>query len=61
MLLDARNMDYTALNEAMRQSDEEIEIVGCLGRRFIGTGSRSKTITIHDIPGNALGAYLNGV
>ena len=60
MLLDARNMDYTALNEAIRQADEEIEIVGCLGQRFIGTGSRSKNITIHGIPGNALGAYLNG-
>ena len=60
MLLDARNMDYTALNEAIRQADEEIEIVGCLGQRFIGTGSRGKNITIHGIPGNALGAYLNG-
>ena len=60
MLLDARNMDYTALNEAIRQADAEIEIVGCLGQRFIGTGSRSKNITIHGIPGNALGAYLNG-
>ena len=60
MLLDARNMDYTALNEAIRQADEEIEIVGCLGQRFIGTGSRGKNIAIHGIPGNALGAYLNG-
>ena len=60
MLLDARNMDYTALNEAIRQADEEIEIVGCLGQRFIGTGSLGKNITIHGIPGNALGAYLNG-
>ena len=60
MLLDARNMDYTALNEAVRQADEEIEIVGCLGQRFIGTGFRGKNITIHGIPGNALGAYLNG-
>ena len=60
MLLDARNMDYTALNEAIRQADEEIEVVNCLGQRFIGTGSRGKNITIHGIPGNALGAYLNG-
>ena len=60
MLLDARNMDYTALNEAIRQADEEIEIVGCLGQRFIGAGFRNKNITIHGIPGNALGAYLNG-
>ena len=60
MLLDARNMDYTTLNEAIRQADEEIEVVDCLGQRFIGAGFRNKTITIHGIPGNALGAYLNG-
>ena len=60
MLLDAKNMDHAALNEAIRQADEEIEVVNCLGQRFIGTGSRGKNITIHGIPGNALGAYLNG-
>ena len=60
MLLDARNMDYTTLNEAIRQADEEIDVVDCLGQRFIGAGFRNKNITIHGIPGNALGAYLNG-
>lgn len=60
MLLDAKNMDYTALNEAIRQADGEIEIVHCLGQRFIGAGAHDKNITIHGIPGNALGAYLNG-
>ena len=60
MLLDARNMDYTTLNEAIRQADEEIEVVDCLGQRFIDAGFRNKNITIHGIPGNALGAYLNG-
>jgi len=60
MLLDARNMDYTALNEAIRKADGEIEIIDCLGQRFIGAGSHDKNITIHGIPGNALGAYLNG-
>lgn len=60
MLLDAKNMDYTALNEAIRQADGEIEIVHCLGQRFIGAGTHDKNITIHGIPGNALGAYLNG-
>ena len=60
MLLDAKNMDYTALNEVIRQADGEIEIVHCLGQRFIGAGAHDKSITIHGIPGNALGAYLNG-
>lgn len=60
MLLDAKNMDYTALNEAIRQANGEIEIIHCLGQRFIGAGAHDKSITIHGIPGNALGAYLNG-
>ena len=60
MLLDARNMEYTALNEAIRNTDSEIEIINCLGQRFIGAGSSNQDIQIHGIPGNALGAYLNG-
>lgn len=60
MLLDAKNMDYAALNEIIRQADGEIEIIHCLGQRFIGAGAHGKNITIHGIPGNALGTYLNG-
>ena len=60
MLLDAKNVDYAALNEMIQQADGEIEIIHCLGQRFIGAGSQDKNITIHGIPGNALGAYLNG-
>lgn len=59
MLLDAKYMDYTQLNNAMAQySDCEIE--NCLGQRFLGAGMSYKQIRIHGIPGNALGAYLNG-
>lgn len=60
MLLNAKNMDQTALNEEIRNAQGEIEIVNCLGQRFIGAGSQDQKITIHGIPGNALGAYLNG-
>lgn len=60
MLLDAKNTDYTALNESIRSADSEIEIINCLGQRFIGAGSAEQDIRIHGIPGNALGAYLNG-
>lgn len=60
MKIDAQQYDYTALNEALRSSNEDLEITGCLGHRFIGAGMSDRKINIHGIPGNALGAYLNG-
>lgn len=53
-------MDYTALNNAIRESLGDVEIQNCLGQRFIGAGASGKKIEIQGIPGNALGAYLNG-
>lgn len=32
----------------------------CMGERYIGCGSVSEQIFINGVPGNALGAYLNG-
>lgn len=60
MLLNAKDLSYTALNNALRSTDEDCRIVDCLGHRFIGAGLDHKTITIEGVPGNALGAYLNG-
>ena len=59
MLLDARDMDYTALNTMLRQAGD-CRIINCLGHRFLGAGMSDKRITISGIPGNALGAYLDG-
>lgn len=59
MLLDARDMDYTALNTMLRQ-ESDCRIINCLGHRFLGAGMSDKRITISGIPGNALGAYLDG-
>lgn len=59
MLLNARDMDYTALNNRIRQSTD-CRIINCLGHRFLGAGMSDKRITISGIPGNALGAYLDG-
>lgn len=59
MLLDAKNMDHTALNEAIRR-DPDCRIENCLGQRFLGAGMSGRRITIRGVPGNALGAYLNG-
>ncbi|MGM9550969.1 MAG: glutamate synthase [Clostridia bacterium] len=60
MTIDAKNVDYKELNEALKSEDDRCEISSCLGQRFIAAGLSDKYITIHGIPGNALGAYLNG-
>ena len=58
--LDASGMDYVNLNRAVRVCHEDVSIQNCLGQRFIGAGAQSGKITIHGVPGNALGAYLDG-
>lgn len=60
MLLDAKGLDHKALNETIRKVQGDCSIVGCCGQRFIAAGMSDKHITIDGIPGNALGAYLNG-
>lgn len=60
IVLNARATDNAALNEKIRNAKEDCEIYGCLGERFIGAGLSDKTLKINGIPGNALGAYLDG-
>lgn len=61
MKIHAENTHFRALNDAVRACpDPEIVIEGCLGQRYIAAGLADKNITIHGVPGNALGAYLNG-
>ena len=60
MKIYANGMHYAALNAAVRQSEENIEIFGCVGQRYLGAGLENKKVVIHGTPGNALGAYLNG-
>ncbi len=62
MTLDAKQygFDYRALNRDIAAGGEAVTVENCLGQRFIGSGQSSKTITLHGIPGNALGAYLDG-
>ncbi len=59
-LIDAKGRDYAALNQALRAGGGECRVTNCLGQRFIGVGLAHKQITVAGIPGNALGAYLNG-
>lgn len=60
MLIDAKGLDYNSLNELIKSSDNDCRIENCLGQRFIADGLGNGNVTINGIPGNALGAYLNG-
>ena len=60
MIIDAKELDYKQLNEALRSTDADCTITNCVGQRFIASGMSDKKITISGVPGNALGAYLNG-
>ena len=56
----AHNMPFRELNRQIKAAEGNVRIDGCCGQRFIGSGLRGKTVTIHGTPGNALGAYLDG-
>ncbi|MFA9381098.1 MAG: glutamate synthase [Acetanaerobacterium sp.] len=57
----AGDLHFELLNRQIRESgDTDIVIEHCLGQRYIGAGLAHKNISIHGIPGNALGAYLDG-
>lgn len=58
-IIDAANLDYRTVNEAIRKTSGDCTIEGCCGQRFIAAGMSGKNITINGVPGNALGAYLN--
>ncbi|MGI6095908.1 MAG: glutamate synthase [Lachnospiraceae bacterium] len=59
-ILDVTNLDHKTLNKSLRQAERDCSIIGCCGQRFIAAGMSDRNITIHGVPGNALGAYLNG-
>ncbi|XOQ45389.1 MAG: Glutamate synthase alpha subunit domain protein [Clostridium sp.] len=58
--INANGMDFRALNEEIQASGSEILLENCMGQRYIAAGMNGKNLTIHGIPGNALGCYLNG-
>ena len=60
MLLNVKNLGYKELNENLRNIEGDCTVTDCCGQRFIAAGMSNKSITIEGIPGNALGAYLNG-
>jgi glutamate synthase domain-containing protein 3 len=56
----ALNLDFKALNEQIKSTDDDVCVDKCYGQRFIGSGAKGKKIVINGTPGNALGAYLDG-
>ncbi len=58
--IDAGGLDFRALNERIRNTAGDAVIENCLGQRFLGAGMGEKKLLIRGVPGNALGAYLNG-
>ncbi len=60
MIVNTKDLDYRAVNEAIRKAGNEITLTGCLGQRFICAGMSDISVTVDGTPGNALGAYLNG-
>ncbi len=60
MNINATGLDYRELNETLRQARGSCTVTDCLGQRFLAAGISDKSVTVSGIPGNALGAYLNG-
>lgn len=65
MKIDAQGLYYRDLNlrirAAVNEGAEKIELVNVNGQYFIGDGiNRPVTITVSGVPGNDLGAFLNG-
>ena len=58
--IDTDGLDFLALGELLRRTEGDVELEGCLGQRFIGAGMGQRRLVIRGVPGNALGAYLNG-
>ena len=58
--IQAKDLEHRALNDQLRVLTGDCVIEDCCGQRFIAAGMADKNIEIHGIPGNALGAYLNG-
>ena len=60
MVVNAAGMEFREINESIRAAGKEVTLTGCLGQRFICAGMSDVTVDIEGVPGNALGAYLNG-
>ena len=60
MIIEAKGLSYRDINDKLRTADKEYTVRDCLGQRFICAGMSDISVTLEGVPGNALGAYLNG-
>ncbi len=60
MNVNANGLEFRAINDAIRKSGKSVTLTDVIGQRFIAAGMSDKTVTVNGVPGNALGAYLNG-
>lgn len=60
MNVNANGLEFRAINDAIRKTGKSVTLTDVIGQRFIAAGMSDKTVTISGVPGNALGAYLNG-
>lgn len=58
--ISAAGKDFRELGALLENAPGQVLLRDCLGQRFIGAGMKSREVRITGIPGNALGAYLNG-
>ena len=59
--LDVKNLRFRQVNEKIEDTgDRDIVLENVCGQRYIGAGSSGRHIVIEGVPGNALGAYLDG-
>ncbi len=61
MKIDAGTLEMRELNDLIKLSpDENIEVTSLMGQRYIAAGSKNKHFSLYGIPGNDLGAFLDG-
>ena len=54
-IIDATNLDYRAVNEALRKTSSDCTVEGCCSQRFIAAGMSGKNITLKS---NAQDVYI---
>ena len=53
MKINANELGFRALNEAIRAGGKTVQLTGCLGQRFLAAGMSDVTVKIDGVPGNA--------
>lgn len=59
-IIDASGVEYKTLNEQIKESVEDVTVKNCMGQRYMASALSGKKVVIEGIPGNALGAYMDG-